>query len=361
MLFLANKWDIESNWFTDWFYSPNFIEIGDFVIAKYAVCILIGLILAYFICAKEGKRLGMDPDIVLSEMIWIVPCCILGARIWYMIGDGEETFKLFREQGYNFFSSIFRLIAFTFGFDASGNFNGISGLAIQGGIAVAFPLAYWRAKAHNYSVISILDMLAPGFLIGQICGRWGNFFNQEAYGVVIGGWKSVGNFLVPNIESLEEQWNYLTKTLCVPSFIAKNMLIDSTGEVYYYGIVNGVQTYGYIIGENFYHPAFYYEMLGNIVAFIGYFILRRRKWVKEGFLGGLYLIWYGVLRFFVEFIRCDSLYLGSITFLKMAQLTAIISVILGILLILYCNFIKKTKPIYEIVSDYKLKSKEEKK
>jgi len=357
-MFLANKWDIESNWFTDWFYSPTFIQIGDFTIAKYAICILIGLILAYFICSKEGKRLGMDPDVILSEMIWIVPCCILGARIWYMIGDGENTFEYFRSQGYNFFSSFFRLCAYTLGFDESGNFRGISGLAIQGGIFVAFPLAYWRAKAHNYSVISILDMLAPGFLIGQICGRWGNFFNQEAYGIVVGGWEKVGEILIPNL-TIDEQWTYLTKTLLVPEFIAKNMFIDATGAVYYYGIVDGVQTYGTIIGSNFYHPAFLYEMLGNLVYFIAYFILRRRKWVKEGFLGGFYLIWYGVVRFFVEYIRCDSLYLGSITFLKMAQLTAILSVVLGVLLVLYCNFIKKTRPIVDIINENKNKQKEE--
>ena len=84
-LFFANAWDIDrSNAFLDWFYSSEFV----FGIVKYAVCILIGIILAYFICTAEGMKLGINRDDVLVCVTFVVPLSILGARIWYMVGDG---------------------------------------------------------------------------------------------------------------------------------------------------------------------------------------------------------------------------------------------------------------------------------
>ena len=94
-MFLAIKdgYINRDNWFSNWFFDTSFFEIGNFQIAKYAVCILTGVIIAYFICTKEGEKMGIKKDKVLTALIIILPVAILFARIGYMLTDGESTFS----------------------------------------------------------------------------------------------------------------------------------------------------------------------------------------------------------------------------------------------------------------------------
>ena len=349
-LFFANAWDIDrSNAFLDWFYSSEFV----FGIVKYAVCILIGIILAYFICTAEGMKLGINRDDVLVCVTFVVPLSILGARIWYMIGDGVPTFMDYMED-YGFFKALLYTFLYTFGYDPIAKiYYGIAGLAIHGGVVVAFVMTIICSKWKKWKFFTVADLVAPGLLIGQICGRWGNFFNQEAHGIVIGGWKlnEETRELIPNL-TVTEQYDRLVNTFHVPKFIANFMYMDEGGASYYYGIVDGVQSYGRLNGSNFFHPTFLYESLLNLLGLIIYFILRRVKKIKSGFFLGYYLIWYGIVRFFIEIIRTDSLYLPGTT-LKSAQVTSIAMVLIGILIIVYIYFIKKTENYTDIIDRIK--------
>ncbi|MBP5342456.1 prolipoprotein diacylglyceryl transferase [bacterium] len=349
-LFLANAWDIDrTNGFVNWFYSSEFV----FGIAKYAVCILIGIILAYFICTKEGKKLGIDPDDVLICVTFVVPLSILGARIWYLFGDGIPTFKDYNSS-YGFFTAVLYTILYTFGYDpVSHYFGGLAGLAIHGGVLVAAIMSIICSRWKKWKISIVGDMVAPGLLIGQICGRWGNFFNQEAHGIVIGGWElneSTGE-LIPNL-TVEEQYLTMTQKFHIPKFISNFMYMNEGGRSYYYGIVDGVQSYGRLEGSNFFHPTFLYESLLNLLGLIIYFVLRRFKKTRSGFFAGFYLIWYGIVRFFIEIIRTDSLYLPGTT-LKSAQVTSIVMILIGILILVYIYFIKKTDYYTEIIERVK--------
>lgn len=337
--------------FSEWFYSSEFV----FGIQKYAICILTGIIIAYFVCTRETKRMGFNSGEILDAMIVIVPLAIIGARIWYMLGDGDPTFKDYMNE-YGFFKAIFYTIMYTIGFTgwpSYRGFNGLSGLAIHGGIVIAFAGAIIWCSIKKWKINRILDCVMPGLFIGQICGRWGNFFNQEAHGGVVGGMVMEGGKLIPNL-TLAEQEAWM-KSHLIPNWIAKNMLIgDSTA---YYGPVGGNVPFS--TTPNYFHPTFLYELLLNGVGLALYFVIRRvfKKQIKSGFFVGFYLIWYGIIRFFIEYTRTDSLYVGNTT-IKSAQLTSIIMIVLGVLYILYLFLIKKGETYEEsLVNMEPIKSK----
>ena len=133
------------------------------------------------------------------------------------------------------------------------------------------------------SLYRILDLIIPALLLGQIVGRWGNFFNQEAYGPIV-----TANSL-----------SYL------PSFIKDNMLINGSYRM----------------------PLFLYESILNLIVLITVLIIRKMPLLKNGYITSLYLVWYGVVRLIIEQFRTDSLYFGT---LRVAQFISIIMIISGI-------------------------------
>lgn len=149
------------------------------------------------------------------------------------------------------------------------------GMAIQGGIVFAFVAAYFFAKKRKIKLIEIMDITFPSIALGQAIGRWGNFVNKEAYGY--------------------------------PTSLPWGINID------------GVNV----------HPTFLYESIGDFLIFL--FLLNyRKKKRKDGVISAIYLISYGILRFFVEGLRTDSLYFLN---MRMAQLTSIVFIICGIYLL----------------------------
>ena len=248
------------------FGSKNFIEIGGFSIAWYAVCILTGILLAYFMGAREAKRFGISKNIILDGVLICVPLAIIGARLYYVITKWSE----FYIEG-DFVQTFFNII----GYSTVHGFQ-LRGLAINGGIIVAIIFVIIYCKVRKVNVFQIFDLLAPGLLIGQICGRWGNFFNQEAHGPII------------NPETLE--W----MQQIIPSFIMDKM---------------------YFVDEEisllaqWWHPTFLYESLWNIVGLTIILISRRKnKHQRIGDSVCFYLIWYGLGRaFIIEPLRMDPL------------------------------------------------------
>ena len=219
----------------------TFIEIGPLSIQWYAVCILTGAAIAYFLGQYHFKKLGYSKEI-LSDYV---------------------------------FGLLF------------------VGLAIQGGLITGLIYSCFFFKKRNISFLVAGDAIMPGVLIAQACGRWGNFFNQEAYGSAV-------------------DLSFL-KALHLPQFIIDKM---------------------YIHGQ-YYQPTFLYESLGCVIGFLIIFFIIRKYQQKQGIQFFTYFIWYGVIRFFIEAFRTDSLYVFG---LKTAQLVSIVFVIVGLIGFIYCHF-----------------------
>lgn len=207
------------------------VDLGFAQIQWYAIFILTGISLGAFLAYHEFKKLGIDTELLYDALLWAVPLAIIGTRIYYVIFDPTPNYETFWD-----------VINITRG-----------GLAIHGAVIVTiiFLIIWTRIKKLSFWLIS--DVVAPGFLIGQIVGRWGNFMNREAYGPVI-------------------QSEFLLNIL--PNFITKQMTTTA-----------GVQ-----------HPTFLYEGIWNFIGLLFILIARRHRWFKSGDMIAFYLIWYGLGR-----------------------------------------------------------------
>ena len=241
------------------------INLGPLTITWYSICILTGIIVAAILITKEAKKFNISSNFVTNLIFWCVIFGIVGARIYYV---------LFNLDYYS--ASPLEVIKI---------WNG--GLAIHGGIIGGVITLILYCRKYNVNPLRMADIAAPSVLVAQALGRWGNFFNSEAHGGIVSK-----SFL---------------QSLHIPNFIIKGMYING----------------------NYYHPTFLYESLLCIVGFIILMIYRKTKNNKVGNTISLYLVWYGVIRFFIESLRTDSLMLGS---LKMAQVISIIMIITGIVM-----------------------------
>lgn len=238
---------------------PIAIKLGGFEVAWYGVIIGLGILLAMYLASSEGDRKGMPQDFILDLAFWTVPIAILGARAYYVL---FELGYYLENPG-----QIFQI------------WNG--GLAIYGALLTGALVVYFFTKKKNVPVMLTLDVLAPGVLIAQSLGRWGNFINQEAHGAAV------------TREFLEG--------LFLPEFIINQMNIKGT----------------------YYHPTFLYESLWSLIGFALIVYLRRRpNLLREGEVFFSYIIWYAFGRFFIEGMRTDSLYLFAN--IRVSQLLSII-------------------------------------
>jgi len=216
---------------TDVPYNSVALDLGFAQIAWYAVFILTGIMLGAFLSYQEFKRLGWDTEILFDGWLWAVPLSIVGSRLYYVIFDPSPD--------YNSFMDVINIT------------NG--GLSIHGAVITALIFIIIFTKRKKLNLWLFMDIIAIGFLVGQIAGRWGNFMNAEAYG--------------PAIES-----QFILNIL--PDFIKNQMYIDGA----------------------FHHPTFLYEGIWNFIGLVFLLIARRKRWFKAGDIFGLYLIWYGLGR-----------------------------------------------------------------
>lgn len=246
----------------------SIIKIGFFSVHIYSICILIGIIVGYSLFIREAMSHGIKKNEASDLIYYTILFGIIGARIWYVLFNLD--YYLSNP------ISIFKVWE--------------GGLAIHGGIIFGFISVYIFCKRKKFDLISILDYMVLSLVIGQSIGRWGNFFNGEAHGGIV-------------------SLSYL-KSMHIPSFIIKGMYIDG----------------------NYYNPTFFYESLWCLLGFIIMFLLRKKKFVKVGFLTGFYFIWYGIERFYIEGMRTDSLMFFSF---RVAQILSFVMIILGIIIFVY--------------------------
>lgn len=240
--------------------NPIAFKLGPLEIRWYAICILTGLILAVYLAAKEAPKKRIRTDDVLDFILLAFPLSIIGARIYYVIFSWSE-----------YKDNILSVFAI---------WNG--GIAIYGGLITGAIVLYFFTQYRFINTLDFLDIAAPSVMIAQSIGRWGNFFNQEAFG------KAVDNL------------NYL------PGFIRDQMYIDGA----------------------YRQPTFLFESLWNLVGFVLICILRRKpKLLKQGDITAFYLVWYGCGRLLIEGMRTDSLmFLG----MRVSQWVSAVLIVVGL-------------------------------
>lgn len=223
----------------------------------YAIMITLGIFLAWLYVSKNCRRVGLHPDNVFDVLFGGVIGGIIGARIYYVIFEWQYYGQHLNEV-----------------FDIR---NG--GLAFYGGLIGGLLVGYIIARIRKVRIPPLLDLVGPAFLIGQSIGRWGNFFNEEAFGA-------------------NTTW---VLGMTSPKIEATLQSIKNRQEVVGWENINPSEPV---------HPCFFYE---SVWCAIGFFVLnayskKKRKFDGDVFL--LYLAWYGFGRFFIEGLRMDSLYWG---------------------------------------------------
>ncbi|MBE5945541.1 MAG: prolipoprotein diacylglyceryl transferase [Lachnospiraceae bacterium] len=265
------------------------ITIGGLEIKFYGIIIALGFLIAYLIVTKEAKRTGQDEELYLDFLLWLIIPAILGARLYYVIFNSGEYFA----SGKGFGQTLLDIINIR---------NG--GLAIYGGVIAGVIVAIIFAKKKKANFALMADTVSMGLLVGQIMGRWGNFFNREAFG--------------GPTDSLF--------AMCIPTeyFVEKGNLTALVNE--------GIITQDMVAAENYdamqwisVHPTFLYESLWNIIILIIIFAYRKHK-KFDGELGLIYLWGYGLGRVWIEALRTDSLMVPGIN-MKVSQLVAAICVL----------------------------------
>lgn len=256
---------------------PDLFKIGDYYIKWYGALIAIGFLLAFLYALKMCKPMKLNQDKLLDVVIVGIIFGVIGARLYYCI---------FEPTGYYFENPIEILYIHK------------GGLAIYGGVIGGLGSAAIMAKIRKISIPAVLDIGSLGFLIGQCLGRWGNFFNVEAFG----------------------DYTDNLFAMCVPadainySFVTEKMIEKAitTGDVTYYQV----------------HPTFFYESMLCLVGFIllHFFTLKFRRYDGQTFI--LYILWYGLGRFFIEGTRTDSLVIFET--IKVSQLLAFVCVFMAI-------------------------------
>lgn len=244
--------------------NPNAFSIGGYSVKWYGVIIAVGFLLAFSYAMASCKKFNIDQDKLIDVIIVGMIGGIIGARAYYVIFDTSDQYLR------NPISALYI-------------WEG--GLAIYGGIIGGMLCGSLMAKFRKISIPAVLDIASLGFLIGQAIGRWGNFVNQEAFGV-----------------ETKLPWG---------------MVSENT----------------YAVTNNPVHPCFLYESLWCILGFVLLHIFSRKLRRYDGQVFLLYLIWYGVGRFFIEGLRTDSL-ITPVLPLRVSQVVAAATVLTGILLLI---------------------------
>lgn len=241
-----------------------FVTIGPFTIYWYSVLIIAAVLVGYHLVVKYSNKINFKTSAIMDMLLYLVIWAIVGARVYYVIFN----FSVYEDN----LVDIFKI------------WNG--GLAIYGAvIGGALYMLYYCLK-NKLSFVRVLDIFSLSLLFGQAIGRWGNFFNGEAYG---------GETTYEALASLH-----------IPEFIIQGMYIEGT----------------------YRQPTFLYESLWCLIGVGILCWIRKRHSNVVGKQICFYLIWYGVGRLVIEAFRSDSLYLGSF---RVSQLVSLAFVVIGII------------------------------
>ena len=264
----------------------------DVQIRFYGAIIAFGFLLAVLFGGRMAYKWKMSLDKMVDVLIYGTLAAIVGARLYYVFSKWDYYG--------NHLSDIPKI------------WNG--GLAIYGGLIAGIIAAYFVCKARKMNFWNLLDIATMSFLIGQGIGRWGNFTNQEAFGVNTdlpwGMWsEKVADYIIAN-----QQF-----------FAANGFEVDPSKPV---------------------HPTFLYESIWCLLGFFVLYIICRKARLFSGQIALCYGVWYGVERMVVEGLRTDSLYIAGTTIRISQALSAALALVCAVLLVvLIIKYKKHPKPI----------------
>lgn len=272
-------------------YVPKSFTVFGFTIAIYGICIAVAVICGYLMAAKVAKKTGQNPDTYFDFAIYAVIFSIIGARIYYVIFQWDY-YK-------NHLLSIFNLRE--------------GGLAIYGGVIVAFITVFVYCRIKKLNPFRFMDTALPGLILGQAIGRWGNFFNREVFG------EYTDNLLAMRLPIEMVRSGDISENL-------RNHIVEGT---------NYIQV----------HPTYLYESLWCLMVLAIMLIYWKHK-KFEGEIALIYLGGYGLGRAWIEGIRTDQLYIHG-TMIPVSQVLAIVlvvfSVVCGVAVRIYLKKKEETK------------------
>ena len=250
--------------------NPVAFRIGSLEVYWYGILIAIAIVLSVFLAVKQAKSLNFPEGLVYDTILMIIPCAIIGARAYYVMFYWDQ----FKDD----LKSIFYLRD--------------GGLAIYGGVILVFIGGLVMCRIRKIPFRELADYCVVYLPLGQAIGRWGNFFNQEAFGT-----------------TTKLPWGMTSST--VESFLMHNC--------------------PELVATQPVHPTFLYESIADLIIFI--ILLQIRKRSKISFeTSCAYFVLYGIVRFFLEGLRTDSLYIGH-TSIRVSQLLSLILVVAALLYI----------------------------
>lgn len=247
----------------------------------YGVIIGSGVLIALYLALREARRTGQDPEKYIDFTIIGIIFCIIGARLYYVLFSWSD-----------YKDNLWKIFAIREG-----------GLAIYGGILAGIITAVVYTKKKNMNFWLFADTAAPSLLFGQIMGRWGNFFNREAFGGYTDGLFAM-RYLKNQVDSI------------APSVLEHIVNINGTEYIQV-------------------HPTFLYESMWNLAVFILLLVLRRKK-KFDGEIFGLYLLGYACGRLWIEGLRTDQLLIGNTT-IAVSQVLSAVLIIIAVVLLVYRN------------------------
>lgn len=256
------------------------IRLFGFEIKFYGIIIAFGLFLAVIYAIRRAKQFGLTTDDILDIVLIGTPCGIIGARLYYVITGGlpvSEWLNI-RDGGMAIYGGV---------------------IGAVGSVAITFLLSKKRRK----KLLPCMDIAGLGFMIGQSIGRWGNFFNREAFGGYSDGLFAM-RLSAHRIRNLAD------------ASVLQKKVVDGMIQV---------------------QPTFLYESVWNLIGFVLiHFLSKKRKFDGQVFL--YYLAWYGLGRLYIEGMRTDSLMVGPF---RVSQLLAGITCLIAVGILVYMLAIKK--------------------
>ena len=246
-------------------FSPVAFSFGSFRVYWYGIIICISFLAGVFYSFSKAKKIKIDKSPLLDVTIFSIIASVIGARLYYVIFSNNFSY---------YSRNPIKIFALKEG-----------GLAVYGGIIFAVLTAFFICKLKKVSYLRVLDCASFGIFLGQAIGRWGNFFNQEAFG---------------------------TKTDFIFGMCSENTSGESV------------------------HPCFLYESVWCLLGLLFLEIILRKNYNFEGKLFSFYTLFYGIGRFFIESLRTDSLFLPR-TNIRISQLFSFVLIIFSLIFYVFKN------------------------
>lgn len=264
---------------------PDIFRIGPIVVRWYGLLIASAVLIGVTLSQYLAKRRGVNPELLADLAIWLVIGAIPCARLYYVVFQWQQ----YAQYPWWYVFAIWQ-----------------GGIAIHGAIIGGTIATLLFARSRKISFWQLSDLVAPSLILGQAIGRWGNFFNGEAYG-----------------RATDLPWK----------LAIFDEIRNSQGEV--------VEIF-----RGYFHPTFLYESLWNIGVFIlllslFFWGLKNSNRLKTGTITAVYLIAYSLGRVWIEWLRTDSLMLGP---LRIAQIVSLIAIALGLIILARLYWFKRPLP-----------------